>query len=170
MRWQITPQIIARSFMLCDAAVIFSTVDANRAYLREWLPWLDNISSIHDYEVFIQQSQIDEASGVSLTLGLWDGDNCIGVCGFNSFAPVAKIGYWLAESYQGQGIIQCACQQLINYGFQQLNLKQITLQAAVDNYKSRAVAEKLGFTLQNILPQHEWLYDHYVDHAVYVYA
>lgn len=130
--------------MLCDAAAIFSTVNANRAYLREWLPWLGNISSIHDYDVFIKQSQTDEANSVSLTLGLWDGDNCIGVCGFNSFAPVAKIGYWLAESYQGKGIIQGACQQLIKHGLYQLNLNQIILQAAVDNHKSRAVAEKLG--------------------------
>lgn len=125
MRWQITPQVIARSFTPNDAAAIFTTVDANRAYLREWLPWLDNISSIHDYEVFIQQSQLDEVNRISLTLGLRDGDNCVGVCGFNCLTPVAKIGYWLAESYQGQGIIRGACKQLINYGFQQLNLKQI---------------------------------------------
>lgn len=168
MFWQITPQIIARGLVLGDAAALFMTVDANRNYLRRWLPWLDNIRSVEDYTIFIRQCQIDAATGRALTLGLWDGEHCVGVCGFNSLQPIAKLGYWLAEGYQGRGIIRHACQCLISYGFSQLNLPQIYLQAAVENLNSRSVAENLCFGLQTTLPNHEWLYDHFVDHVVYV--
>ena len=31
-----------------DADELFIIVDENRAYLREWLPWLDDVKSVDD--------------------------------------------------------------------------------------------------------------------------
>ncbi|TGV06666.1 N-acetyltransferase, partial [Mesorhizobium sp. M00.F.Ca.ET.186.01.1.1] len=47
------------------------------------------------------------------------------------------------------------------------NLEKITIQAATGNAKSRAIPERLGFQLEGILRRNEFLYDHFVDHAVY---
>ena len=45
--------------------------------------------------------------------------------------------------------------------------KAFSCRAATGNAKSRAVPERLGFRLEGVARQSEWLYDHYVDHAIY---
>jgi ribosomal-protein-serine acetyltransferase len=43
----------------------------------------------------------------------------------------------------------------------------VELRTAVENWRSRAIAERLGFRFKTIERKAEWLYDHHVDHAVY---
>lgn len=56
---------------------------------------------------------------------------------------------------------------MIDYGFNTLNLNRIEVRAAVENIKSRALPERFSFHLEGTIRDAEWLYDHYVDHAVY---
>ena len=37
-----------------DAEELFSLVEENREYLREWLPWLDDVSSVEDEKSLIR--------------------------------------------------------------------------------------------------------------------
>jgi ribosomal-protein-serine acetyltransferase len=60
-----------------------------------------------------------------------------------------------------------ACAGLIAYAFDDLQLNRIAIAAALENRKSRALAERLGFTFEGVRREAEWLYDHYVDHALY---
>jgi ribosomal-protein-serine acetyltransferase len=55
----------------------------------------------------------------------------------------------------------------VEAGFHELGLNRIEIRCATGNKRSRSVAERLGFKPEGILRQSEWLYDHYVDHAVY---
>ncbi len=94
----------------------------------------------------------------------------MGVTGFNSIIKakrIGHIGYWLGEEHAGQGIMTRAVKVLTEHGFATLGLNRITIAAAVGNDKSRAVAERLGFRLEGIARDAEWLYDHFVDHAIY---
>ena len=56
---------------------------------------------------------------------------------------------------------------LTDYAFTHLKLNKVEIRAAVENKKSRSIPERLGFVYEGTLRQAEWLYDHYVDHAVY---
>ena len=40
--------------MESDASALFNLVEENRTYLREWLPWLDETTSVQDEVNFIQ--------------------------------------------------------------------------------------------------------------------
>ena len=42
-----------RQIRLDDAEDLFAAVDANREYLREWLPWLDGTNNVDDETSFI---------------------------------------------------------------------------------------------------------------------
>ena len=51
--------------------------------------------------------------------------------------------------------------------FGTLKLNKIEIEAAVENYKSRAIPERLGFIHEGTIRDGEWLYDHFVDWALY---
>ena len=95
-------------------------------------------------------------------------DQLVGMNGFHGISNKwGSIGYWVAKPFCGKGIATRTSRALINYGFEKNNLNLIELRAATDNTSSRRVAENLGMKLDGILRQREWLYEHFVDHAVY---
>jgi len=73
------------------------------------------------------------------------------------------MGYWLARSQTGRGLMTAAVKALISQGFQQLELNRIQARVATGNYPSQAVCDRLGLKKEGVLRQAEWLYDHYVD-------
>ncbi|MFF2591619.1 GNAT family N-acetyltransferase [Peribacillus butanolivorans] len=93
-----------------------------------------------------------------------------GTIGFNEINKASKIGsigYWLGEGFQGNGIMTKAIKTFIDYGFRELGLNRIEVSIAVENKRSRALAERQGFIEEGRLRQAEWLYEHYVDHIIY---
>src|SRR5690625_199905 len=80
---------------------------------------------------------------------------------------IAYIGYWLDIEHQGKGIMTRAVRALTDYAFEEFDLNRVDIRAAVGNVKSRAIPERLGYKKEGVLRQSEWLYDHFVDHAVY---
>ena len=94
----------------------------------------------------------------------------VGLAGFNHYDyqhQWGAIGYWLCASCTGKGVITRVVQTLLEYGFVENNLNKIEIRCAEENHQSRAVPERLGFKYEATLRQCEWLYDQYVDHAVY---
>ncbi len=56
---------------------------------------------------------------------------------------------------------------LVTFGFEHLNLNRIEIRCAAGNTRSIVVAEKLGFKIEGILCQDEWLNGRLVDMIVY---
>jgi ribosomal-protein-serine acetyltransferase len=152
------------------AAEIFALVDANRNYLRRWLPWLDSQRSPADTLGFVRESIAAERRGRSLVVRIdHDGELC-GMTGFNWIDPInrcCEIGYWLRADRQGRGIITACCRALIEHAFNTLDLNRVNIPVAVDNWKSRAIPERLGFHQDGTLRDGQWLYVRYVDLAIY---
>ncbi len=168
--YQLTDTLTLDFFKDDDAPVLFQLISKNRAYLKEFLPWLDFCKSIEDSQEFIRKTTIENNENTALTLCIRKTDQIIGVICFHAFdhnSKSAGIGYWLDNDHQGKGIITLACENLIQYGFNDLNLAEIKISCGRANIKSMAVPERLGFVRKKIIPQKEWLYDHYVDHCCY---
>jgi len=148
---------------------LFSLVDKNRDYLREWLPWLDRNQTEEDSKTFIRNSFVQFIEGVGITSGIFFRDKLVGVMGIkiDKMNNSGEIGYWLDANYQGKGIVTKACRKIINYAFGNLGLNRIVIRCATGNRKSRAIPEHLGFTKESILREAEFLYDHYEDLIVY---
>ena len=79
----------------------------------------------------------------------------------------ANVGYWLGAECQNRGLMTKACRVLLDYAFQELNLNRVEIPCTVQNTKSRAIPERLGFVQEGVIRQAEWLYDHYNDHVIY---
>jgi ribosomal-protein-serine acetyltransferase len=153
-----------------DAVELFSLVDSNRNYLKEWLPWLDNNLSVKDQLDFIGISQKDRIQGRS---GIWlikENNDLVGVISINWIDWDNKscgLGYWISEDKVGKGIVNRCCKSLINDLISNNQIHRFVIEAAVENYASRKVAEKLGMRLEGIIKDRELLYGTYVDAALY---
>src|SRR5262249_51735782 len=78
----------------------------------------------------------------------------VGRCGIriNTYALSGDIGYWVDGEFEGRGIVRRSSRALISSAIDELGLTRMELRTSIGNVRSRALAERLGFTLQSILP------------------
>merc|ERR1712192_98677 len=60
---------------------------------------------------------------------------------------IGYIGYWLAQEFEGVGIMTQSVKRMAQYGFEKLGLEHVDITAAKANRKSRSIPERLGFRL-----------------------
>ena len=152
-----------------DAFQLARVIDDNRAYLKQWLPWLDASQNAEDSLSFIERV-LSEWSVQRIFTGLIYKKNTIaGAMGFHGKVHKGMaVGYWIAKEFSGNDLCTESCRALIKWAFKYYDdLHLVELKAAKENLASRRVAEKLGFRHEGILRDREWLYDHFVSHAIY---
>ena len=153
-----------------DSADLFAVTDANRAFLRRWLPWVDAVTSEEDSRSFLTTVIAQRKEGRGPTFGILRSGVLAGIVGYlpiDRVNGVGEIGYWLAEREQGQGIMTACCRFVVRYGFLTLDLNRIQIAAGTANAASRAIPERLGFKFEGILRGRENLNGTYIDHAMY---
>ncbi|MBX6352049.1 MAG: GNAT family N-acetyltransferase [Thermoflavifilum sp.] len=167
---QVTPDIRLRLLEPRDAGAVFRALDGSREHLRRWLGFVDSVQSEADTRRFIEDGLRRYAAQNGAEMGIWYQGQLAGVVGLHYIHWTHRdtaLGYWLAAGFEGRGIMTAACAGLIDHLFRELQLHRVEIRAAVENTRSRRVAERLGFRYEGCRRHAEWLYDHYVDHALY---
>ena len=72
-----------RQIRLDDAEDLFAAVDANREYLREWLPWLDGTNNVDDETSFIASTLEEYGRGDGVLYAIRLDGNLIGTISLN---------------------------------------------------------------------------------------
>jgi len=148
------------------AAEVFSLVDQERDYLREWLPWVDATQTVDDTLSFIRSSLEQFASNRGFAAGIWSDGRFCGVVGTHKLDLLnrkGEIGYWLARSFQGQGIVTEACRAVVTHLFEERGLNRVVIHCAVGNKKSCAVAARLGFSEEGLAREAQLLHGGFHD-------
>lgn len=155
---------------LHHAEGLYLATDANREHLSAFLPWVKHMQSVSDFKNYLVHcehlyKQNKEVSFVIFHHGVIAGR--VGLHNIDQQHKNASIGYWLTKDAEGNGIIIRSCTTLITYAFQQLGLNRIEIKAAVNNLKSKSIAEKLGFRKEGVQREAEYLNDEFADLAIY---
>ena len=79
----------------------------------------------------------------------------------------AELGYWLAQSFWGQGIITQAIIQMVDYGFKMFDINRIFARPFGTNIASQRALEKAGFTLEGQFEKSLIKNGDYVDELIY---
>lgn len=79
----------------------------------------------------------------------------------------AEIGYWLAEEYWGKGIAADAIQQIVKYGFENLDIVRIFARIYGTNIPSQKVIEKCQFKLEGNFEKTIFKNSKYLDELIY---
>ncbi|QSX06680.1 GNAT family N-acetyltransferase [Sedimentibacter sp. zth1] len=155
---------------LKDSEEFYRLIDSNRIYLRKWLGWVDDTKSSKDIESFIKSCMNQYANNGEFQASIWYKGVIVGIIGLydlNMHNKSTSIGYWLAENYQGSGIMTRACKAIIDYVFKDLELQRVEIRCADKNFKSQAIPKRLGFTEEGVCRKSENLYGNFVDLIVY---
>jgi ribosomal-protein-serine acetyltransferase len=166
--WPIDDEAFVRTYTLDDAEEAFALVEANRERLDPWMPWVRSSRSPADTRAFIERAISSEHDLEGN--GIWVGRRLAGAIGMrvDPLSNSGDIGYWLGGEFEGRGLVTRACRLFLDHAFHELGLHRVALRAGVENDRSRAVAERLGFTYEGTLRQAERVQgDRYLDMAVY---
>ena len=148
----------------------YAAMDANREYLSAWVPTPARARSRAEAPAYMERCETERRNGTGHFFGIWRAGTLVGeilLFGIRPEAPQGEIGYWLCEDQQGQGIVTRAARALLAFAFDELGLERIELRCAVENQKSQAIAERLGFTREGTLRQAHRVGDRVSDQALY---
>jgi ribosomal-protein-serine acetyltransferase len=167
---QVRPGLEIALVELRHASVIFETIDSQREYLREWLPWVDQTTTVGHVEEFIGRSLAKFADQNGFDAGVWLEGRYVGGLGMHYWDRVhrkTEIGYWLSRDCTGRGLMTRCVERCIRFAFTDLHMRRVEIRCAKGNRRSRAIPERLGFTLEGILRSAQLLHGKPVDIAVY---
>lgn len=145
-------------------------VTQHQESLAEWLVWPPHGDSKTFFLDFVKRALHEYADGKGVPCAMFYQGALVGNAALTRIQPElkkAEIGYWLASDYQGKGIVTRSVNALMRHAFDDLGLDVIHICAAEQNSRSRAVAERLGMTLEGVISNRENIRGRIVNHAVY---
>ena len=149
---------------------IAAVVQANLTHLQPWMPWAVDDYSVESAKEWIQRTLSEFAEDGRFNAIILVGERAVGSIGFHNLNTAngsAEIGYWIDKEYEGRGLITRCCSVLIDYLFNVRNLNRIQINCNIENTRSRKVPERLGFKLEGVHRQVEYVNGRFGDWAVY---
>lgn len=140
--------VILRPFDFSDVPALVQAVQENQPFLVQFLPWAGADYGSLQARPWVQASLEQWAQNLGFQWGLFRGDVVLGTVGFHPIQwdiRSASIGYWLVESAGRRGLMTAAAAELLAWGFNRYQLREIWIEARDTNRPSQRVAERLGF-------------------------
>jgi len=114
------------------------------------MPWIDATESAEDTRAYLRTVMQGLAQGTEYSFAILEHGIVVGATGIRVVADAAEgeIGYWVSKDAEGRGIITRSSAALVQFAFEDLGLNRVVILCAVDNKRSRAVPERLGFSIE----------------------
>lgn len=151
-----TERLLIRMPLPGDGKAVYDAITASIPELKPWMIFAQKEPSEQEIEANIRQAHVDFLSRKDLRLHVFlkESGEFIASTGLHRIdwdIPKFEIGYWIDSRYSGKGYMTEAVQALTHFAIHELNAKRIEIRCDSQNMKSRAIPERLGFTLEGIL-------------------
>lgn len=142
--------IVLRPVQVSDAAELAAAVQANRSYLAPWEPIRpEEFYTLEGQREVIERRRAELDAWTALPLVLSAKGSIVGLLTLSSIVrgafQNAHVGYWLAQSAQGTGLMTAAVGTAIKVARDHLGLHRLEAATLVHNVASQRVLEKNGF-------------------------
>jgi ribosomal-protein-serine acetyltransferase len=157
---------LLRQSRIEDLDAIWAAVEEERDRIGVWMPWVETTRTKDDERVWLERV-VD--AGALDGCGIWLEGEFAGGIGLmlDSFGIVGEIGYWIRTGFEGRGLVTRACAALVDHAFEAIGLHRLVIRAGVENHRSRAIPERLGFTFEGIAREEGRGVGGFYDLAVY---
>jgi len=172
----VTDRLIIKPLILNDALVYHAAEIASVDAMASYWSWVDKnkpLSSIEDFLQDVENTHAQDNPSMMFFGIFHKNDNafcgCIWYSGINWFVPKFEIAYWQASSQCGNGYMTEAVNALSRLTFDLYQAKRVEIKIFVNNRKSRALAERLGFKFESIMKNYfiDFVTNEIIDGAVY---
>ncbi|MEY9965732.1 RimJ/RimL family protein N-acetyltransferase [Streptacidiphilus sp. MAP12-16] len=150
-----TPRLILRPFAAEDAPRVYR--ECQDEEIQRWIP-VPVPYTAEDARIFVGEvCPVGWREGTMLNFGSFtrDGGALVSSMGVHLGVArpegVAEIGFWTAREHRGRGYTAEAASTVCRWAFLALEVQRMEWLAIVGNAGSRAVAEKVGFTVEGTL-------------------
>ncbi len=152
--------MLPRLVTLDDAPELASLLAVNRAFLAPWDPErTDAFFTVSAQRSLIESQLADHDRGALLPHVIVASSGQI--AGRITLSGIVRgpflscsVGYWVAESYNGQGLASGALASVISVAFGDLGLHRIQAETLQHNAPSKRVLEKHGFVPYGLAPRY----------------
>ena len=119
---------------------------------------------------FLEGFAKGRGEGTRRLFGLWLDRTLVGGTLYptiNMRSGIAEIGVFLAAPARGRGIVTEAVRSMVDHAFDDLGMRRVEWRCSPANLPSRAIPQKLGFTLEGTLRQVFQVRETYLDLEVW---
>jgi len=151
-----TERLMLRMPQIGDGEVVNRAIVTSVEDLKPWLPFVQTTPTPADTEENIRQSIDNFISRTALRFLIFNKEtnDFIGTTGFHNIdwdVQKLELGYWIDSNNSGKGYMVEAIDHLTRYALDDLGMKRVEIRTEQENFKSRAIPEKLSFRLEGIL-------------------
>jgi ribosomal-protein-serine acetyltransferase len=140
-----TARLVLEPVSHAHDADLFQASLESRAELLPWMPWAVDLSM--ETQSAYADRALPEWNEGSPAFAITEHGVAIGVIGLIRISDSEyEIHYWLATDRTGRGYVTEVAQALLEWAPGALGAKRVVLHAGMENRRSLAIAERLGFT------------------------
>lgn len=136
------------------AEEFFAHIERARASVDPWIPWAAFSTDLDSARGTLQRYADKQATDSGRLHGIWLEGTLVGGVVFPRFDAATgncEIGVWTEPAGAGHGLITAAVRVLVRYAFEERGMQRIEWMTTPRNQRSRAVAQRLGMTLDGVL-------------------
>lgn len=153
-----------------DAEEYLSLIDGDRHRLRTFMEWVDHVKRMEDELAFLSDREREYEEGRGLPMSVWHRGRIVGAVGTVTWDLAnenAEVGYFVVGDHEGRGLMCRAVGAFVDHLFEAEGMNRVSARIMTENHRSRALVERLGFTLEGIHRKEYKLRGEHQDLAVY---
>ncbi len=152
-------RVFLRKHALSDAETIFKAVNANRARLEKFLPWVGLIQTLEDEIGYVKGALEKWEALESFDFGMYvqESGEYLGNIGVHTISwqhERCELGYWIIGKHEGHGYVSESVSALEKELFA-IGFNRVEIRCSSFNQRSAGVPKRLGYLLEGVLRQDE---------------
>lgn len=144
-----------RVYQLDDAERMHEAAVESARDMFPWMPWCHEHYSLDEARKWVEtQVELTKKKASFEFVALDENNRFLAGCGLNNINRenrFANIGYGVRSSAAGRGIAPAVVRFVADFAFRETTLNRLEIVCAVDNVRSRSVAEKAGAQFEGVL-------------------